>query len=70
MFFVTGYKKTSVLLDTLQAVSTICIIMKFAKLFVYALLAVAFVQTESALVQGEYEFEETGQPRGFPCSSG
>ena len=70
MFTVTGYKKTSVLLDTLQAVSTICIIMKFAKLFVYALLAVAFVQTESALVQGEYEFEETGQPRGFPCSSG
>ena len=33
--------------------------MKFAKLFVRALLAVAFVQTGSALVQGEYE--ETGQ---------
>ena len=33
--------------------------MKFAKLFVHALLAVAFVQTGSASVQGEYE--ETGQ---------
>ena len=38
---------------------TICITMKFAKLFVRALLAVAFVQTGSALVRGEYE--ETGQ---------
>ena len=33
--------------------------MKFAKLFVRALLAVAFVQTGSALVRGEYE--EAGQ---------
>ena len=37
--------------------------MKFAKLFAYVLLAllfaVAFVQTGSALLQGEYE--ETGQ---------
>ena len=40
-------------------VSTICITMKFAKLFVHALLAVAFVQTGSAVVQGEYE--ETGR---------
>ena len=38
---------------------TICITMKFAKLFVRALLAVAFVQTGSALVRGEYE--EAGQ---------
>ena len=45
--------------DPLQAASTICITMRFAKLFVHALLAVAFVQTGSALVQGEYE--ETGQ---------
>ena len=33
--------------------------MKFAKLFAHALLAVAFVQTGSAVVQGEYE--ETGR---------
>ena len=39
--------------------STICTTMKFAKLFVHALLAVVFVQTGSASVQGEYE--ETGQ---------
>ena len=49
--------------DPLQAASTICITMKFAKLFVHALLAVAFVQTGSALVQGEYE--ETGQCEVF-----
>jgi len=48
-----------VLLDSSQAVGTICITMKFAKLFVRALLVVAFVQTGSALVRGEYE--ETGQ---------
>ena len=47
------------LLDSSQAVGTICITMKFAKLFVRALLAVAFVQTGSALVRGEYE--EAGQ---------
>ena len=52
-----SYKKgASVLLDPLQAVSTICITMKFAKLFALSLLAVLF---ESALVQGEYV--ESGQ---------
>ena len=66
--FTVSYKKTSVLRDPFQAVSTICITMKFTKLFVHALLAVAFVQTELALVQGEHE--ETGKPRGIPCFSG
>ena len=49
--------------DPLQAASTICITMKFAKLLVHALLVVAFVQTGSALVRGEYE--ETGQCEVF-----
>ena len=57
--FTVSYKRTPVLLGSLQAASTICITMKFAKLFVHALLAVVFVQTELALVQGEHE--ETGQ---------
>ena len=56
-------KGTSVLRDPLQTANTICITMKFAKLFVHALLAVVFVQTGSALVQGEYE--ETGQCEVF-----
>ena len=56
-------KETSVLRDSLQAVSTICITMKFAKLLMHALLVVVFVQTGSALVQGEYE--ETGQCEVF-----
>ena len=43
--------------------STICITMKFAKLFAHALLAVAFVQTGSAVVQSEYE--ETGRCKVF-----
>ena len=66
--FTESYKKTSVLRDPFQAVSTICITMKFTKLFVHALLAVAFVQTELALVQGEHE--ENGKSRGIPCFSG
>ena len=37
--------------------------MKFAKLFAHALLAVAFVQTGSAVVHGEYE--ETGRCEVF-----
>ena len=52
-----SYKKgASVLLEPLQAVSTICITMKLAKLFAISLLAVLF---ESALVQGGYV--ESGQ---------
>ena len=49
-------KGPSVLLDLLQFVSTICIAMKFKKLFALSLFAVLF---ESALVLGGYV--ENGQ---------